>query len=459
MINKILSLILGAIAIIGIPALFGGIFQNDQFRKKLKPALEKEANKTLSDLKIKNASTSLEKLDATISGIALDEESRENARNTVDNLNGIRVKKEDNLIKVINQLNIAKVEKNITFSGLVDNKASTYSNSISKNLNGYTLQHDSIREEEYVLKSDYLDNPSFGKWVTKFIAAPGDRSINVVGQDITLTGQATANVEKKWLSDLSFLGFQPISQLEKIQPTIGNLKITKQNFKVIASGDVSENYPVNKLDTKWDKSITTSPFTEVSKVAKGGAFFAFIGNYFKNEGDRSLELKGNNIHLSGYATPFMNQRWMRNLNSLGFNTKNNLELFPSPLHFPNYKVMSNLSEVELKRVSNALTGCDIYFDLGKSDVREDQLYKVETIATIIKSTKNNANFALGGHTDSTGNAEFNKKLSSDRAQSVINLLKQKGINPKSLSIVTFGSTKSSSSGDPEKDRKVQTLIK
>ena len=347
MINKILSVFLGAIALLGLPALFGGLFQSNEFCKNLKPALEKEANQTLSDLTIQDGETTLEKLDATLSGIAPDEATRENARTEVDNLKGIRVKKEDNLIQVINQLTITKTDANINFSGLVDNKTSTYTEPFSKNLSGFTLQHDHLREEEYVLKSDYVNNPSFGKWVTQFLQAPGDRGIEVVGQQLTLTGEATQYMEKKWLADLTFLGFQPHSKLQKIQPTAGNLHITKQGTRVTATGDIPQNYPVNKLNKAWKKNMKASPFTEISNTTQQGPFFSFIQNYFQSEGDRSLELKGNNLLLKGDATPFMNQRWTRKVSSLGFNTTNNQELYPSFLLFPTYRQPQNSQKQSL----------------------------------------------------------------------------------------------------------------
>lgn len=73
-------------------------------------------------------------------------------------------------------------------------------------------------------------------------------------------------------------------------------------------------------------------------------------------------------------------------------------------------------------------------DKGATDSR------LEAIKEILKNYPN-AKFAIEGHTDNTGSAKINQKLSEDRAKVVMDKLIEKGVNPANLTSAGFGSTK------------------
>ncbi|PJJ10407.1 outer membrane protein OmpA-like peptidoglycan-associated protein [Flavobacterium sp. 1] len=73
-------------------------------------------------------------------------------------------------------------------------------------------------------------------------------------------------------------------------------------------------------------------------------------------------------------------------------------------------------------------------DKGATDGR------LEAIKEILKNYPN-AKFAIEGHTDNTGSAKINQKLSEDRAKVVMDKLIEKGVNPANLTSAGFGSTK------------------
>jgi len=73
-------------------------------------------------------------------------------------------------------------------------------------------------------------------------------------------------------------------------------------------------------------------------------------------------------------------------------------------------------------------------DKGATDGR------LEAIKEILKNYPN-AKFAIEGHTDSTGSAKVNQKLSEDRARVVMEALIAKGVNPANLTSAGYGSTK------------------
>lgn len=79
----------------------------------------------------------------------------------------------------------------------------------------------------------------------------------------------------------------------------------------------------------------------------------------------------------------------------------------------------------------------ILFDTGKSTIKPQSEPVLNNIADILDDYPNVA-FRIEGHTDSVGSESFNKKLSQDRAQSVMNYLIDKGIPSERMTAVGYG---------------------
>jgi outer membrane protein OmpA-like peptidoglycan-associated protein len=79
----------------------------------------------------------------------------------------------------------------------------------------------------------------------------------------------------------------------------------------------------------------------------------------------------------------------------------------------------------------------ILFDTGKSTIKPQSEPVLNNIADILDDYPNVA-FRIEGHTDSVGSESFNKKLSQDRAQSVMNYLIVKGIPSDRMTAVGYG---------------------
>lgn len=102
----------------------------------------------------------------------------------------------------------------------------------------------------------------------------------------------------------------------------------------------------------------------------------------------------------------------------------------------------------------------INFDLNKSIVTLNGRETVDQIAEALK--KDTAlKIAIEGHTDNTGDAAHNKKLSDDRANTVMNLLTAQGINISRLSAKGFGAERPLTANDSEdnkaKNRRVELV--
>jgi outer membrane protein OmpA-like peptidoglycan-associated protein len=94
----------------------------------------------------------------------------------------------------------------------------------------------------------------------------------------------------------------------------------------------------------------------------------------------------------------------------------------------------------------------ILFDTGKASIKETSARVLSDIVAIMKEYPN-ASFNISGHTDSVGRAEFNKKLSSERASSVMNYLIQNGIPSSRLSSQGYGEERPLDSNDTKEGRK------
>lgn len=102
----------------------------------------------------------------------------------------------------------------------------------------------------------------------------------------------------------------------------------------------------------------------------------------------------------------------------------------------------------------------IQFDVDKSNITTAGAEAVIQIAQVLKQDKN-LKIAVEGHTDNTGDAIHNKKLSNDRANAVMNAVVSSGIDKTRLSAKGFGSDRPLVSNDSEqnksKNRRVELI--
>ena len=79
----------------------------------------------------------------------------------------------------------------------------------------------------------------------------------------------------------------------------------------------------------------------------------------------------------------------------------------------------------------------ILFNTGKSTFKSGVTEKIDVIAKVMNKNPK-ANFLIEGHTDSTGSAAINDKLSKERAMAVKDYLVKKGIDTTRLDAQGFG---------------------
>lgn len=93
----------------------------------------------------------------------------------------------------------------------------------------------------------------------------------------------------------------------------------------------------------------------------------------------------------------------------------------------------------------------INFDVDKSNITTDGKEVVIQIVEALQKDKK-IKISIEGHTDNTGNAVKNKKLSNARANSVMNALITEGIDKTRLSAIGFGSEKPLVTNDSDENK-------
>ena len=91
---------------------------------------------------------------------------------------------------------------------------------------------------------------------------------------------------------------------------------------------------------------------------------------------------------------------------------------------------------------------NIFFDIGKSDLKNESIAEVENIRKLLIINPN-LKVQVNGHTDNSGNANTNKTLSLARASAVVNYLSSHGVEAGRLSAKGYGAERPIVSNDDE----------
>ncbi len=93
----------------------------------------------------------------------------------------------------------------------------------------------------------------------------------------------------------------------------------------------------------------------------------------------------------------------------------------------------------------------VFFDFNKGTLQEDSYVDLDRAVQWLKDNPS-VKVELAGHTDNIGSKEYNKKLSLDRARSVMEYLVQKGVSSNRLKAAGYGMDEPITSNDTEDGR-------
>ena len=122
-----------------------------------------------------------------------------------------------------------------------------------------------------------------------------------------------------------------------------------------------------------------------------------------------------------------------------------------------------LSDLKAKQtdLGIVLTVGDVLFATGKAEVAAGGLRSIDKLAEFLKKNPNR-NLLIEGHTDNTGNEDFNLKLSQQRADAVRDQLVSRGIAPERITTKGYGpkypAVDNDSSAGRQQNRRVEVLV-
>jgi OmpA-OmpF porin, OOP family len=105
---------------------------------------------------------------------------------------------------------------------------------------------------------------------------------------------------------------------------------------------------------------------------------------------------------------------------------------------------------------------NINFETGSAEITADSISVVEKDAEAIKALPPGTKIEIGGHTDNTGDPNFNKTLSDDRANAVKDELVRLGVDANTLTAKGYGSDKAIADNNTEdgrlKNRRIEFTV-
>jgi OOP family OmpA-OmpF porin len=94
----------------------------------------------------------------------------------------------------------------------------------------------------------------------------------------------------------------------------------------------------------------------------------------------------------------------------------------------------------------------VQFDTGKATLKPESNPLLDEIANVLKAHPEVTGVVIEGHTDSSGSASFNERLSQERADSVMKALVDRGVEKTRLSAKGFGPSRPIASNDTPEGR-------
>ncbi|KAF0216110.1 MAG: surface antigen [Geobacteraceae bacterium] len=100
---------------------------------------------------------------------------------------------------------------------------------------------------------------------------------------------------------------------------------------------------------------------------------------------------------------------------------------------------------------------DILFGVNSASLKAGAFDEISRVARVLNQYPQ-TNIMIGGHTDSTGAEELNRKLSEQRAANVKNALTGEGVNPARMKAIGYGESKPVADNSTEAGRQLNRRV-
>lgn len=116
-----------------------------------------------------------------------------------------------------------------------------------------------------------------------------------------------------------------------------------------------------------------------------------------------------------------------------------------------YNLINKTIELKNIAVGSTIALRNIFFDVGQATLRSESNSELDRLVKLMKDVPS-LKIEISGHTDNTGSASLNQKLSQDRAESVVRYLKSNGIKEARMTAKGYGASKPIASNNTQSGR-------
>lgn len=116
-----------------------------------------------------------------------------------------------------------------------------------------------------------------------------------------------------------------------------------------------------------------------------------------------------------------------------------------------YQVIEQVIELNKIAVGKSIVLNNIFFDFDKSTLKPESMTELDKVYELMMANPD-MKVEISGHTDNVGTADYNKRLSMQRAQVVVNYLLKKGIKKARMKAMGYGFDKPIDTNDTDEGR-------
>ena len=381
------------------------------YDEDVKPGLAARALGELKKLGVKHANVRLDYLDASISGVAKDVETREKAAEAMRRLGGIHFIEKNNLIVVPSSLEARLDGTHLALSGwLPDEK--------------------NVREVRRIVAAFRPDLQIDAK---KLRISP----FVVVGADPAATLDERHRLMRPILASLREPASFAIQKSGATYIVTGALPTgTRQAVLEALTEALKENTGGWTIDAA---KLAGGPHISEAAFTKGNGLPLFLRSFFSAPTPGTFFIDENGgPHIEAHATKQMESEWLAALRGVSGAAKVDakLTLHPSIYQLPGYRPASEVDPETLAPAMEALKQTALHFDPATNLLAEDEETKLAALAELLVACGPALHLILSGADGAA--APENKTVHHARAEQVKAKLSALGLTASQMEVLDIG---------------------
>lgn len=217
----------------------------------------------------------------------------------------------------------------------------------------------------------------------------------------------------------------------RIEKALTNTQLKKANL---------QNYTLHQfLDNQFYDDTEEWTLLSLKFRAKGNERFFSIGNFKRNaKTDKQLVTTKNRFNMAYY--------YIDSVSLEKVETNNQYINTITPPETETKTIIPETLEVNTNYIFET-----VKFNHNSSLLSNDATLEIKSVYNVLKDN-DKLSIIISGHTDNIGSSSFNKKLSEERAKSVVDYFKLLGVDSDRISWKGYGDSSPISTNDTEKGR-------